>query len=69
MDFTPEHQEFRKTIEEFVHREINPHADRWEEEGGFQRTSSLRSLETSERSGSLVTLSMEVSVLISLTAS
>lgn len=35
MDFTSEHQEFRKTIEEFVHREINPHADRWEEEGGF----------------------------------
>lgn len=35
MEFTAEHQEFRKTIEEFVRKEINPHADRWEEEGGF----------------------------------
>lgn len=31
--FTPEHEMFRKTVRDFVEREINPHADEWEEAG------------------------------------
>jgi citronellyl-CoA dehydrogenase len=35
MNFTPEHQLFRKTVRDFVEREIEPHVDRWEREEGF----------------------------------
>ncbi len=35
MNFTTEHQLFRKTVRDFVEREIEPHVDRWEREGGF----------------------------------
>ena len=35
MEFTEEHQAFRKSLEEFIQREINPYADQWEEEGAF----------------------------------
>ena len=33
MHFTPEHEALRRTVETFVEREINPHADAWEEAG------------------------------------
>ena len=35
MNFTAEHQLFRKTVRDFVEHEIEPHVDRWEREGGF----------------------------------
>ena len=35
MEFTSEHESFRKSIEEFVKGEINPYADQWEEAGEF----------------------------------
>jgi citronellyl-CoA dehydrogenase len=35
MNFSAEHQLFRKTVRDFVEREIEPHVDRWEQEGGF----------------------------------
>ncbi|HYF45886.1 MAG TPA: acyl-CoA dehydrogenase family protein, partial [Acidimicrobiales bacterium] len=35
MQFTEEHEMFRKTVREFVEREINPHADGWEAAGIF----------------------------------
>ena len=35
MHFTPEHEALRRTVETFVEREINPHADAWEEAGVF----------------------------------
>jgi citronellyl-CoA dehydrogenase len=35
MQFTPEHDLFRRTVRDFVDTEINPHADEWENEGQF----------------------------------
>ena len=35
MQFTSEHEAFRKTIRDFVEREINPHCDQWESDGIF----------------------------------
>ena len=35
MNFSAEHQLFRKTVRDFVEHEIEPHVDRWEREGGF----------------------------------
>ncbi len=35
LKFTEEHQMLRKSIESFVQKEINPHADQWEREGHF----------------------------------
>jgi citronellyl-CoA dehydrogenase len=35
MRFTDEHRELRRTVREFVDKEINPHADEWERAGGF----------------------------------
>ncbi|MCC7078798.1 MAG: acyl-CoA dehydrogenase family protein [Acidimicrobiia bacterium] len=35
MQFTPEHEIFRKTVREFVQKEIDPHIDTWEANGGF----------------------------------
>jgi citronellyl-CoA dehydrogenase len=33
--FTAEHEIFRRTVREFVEKEINPHADEWEKAGTF----------------------------------
>ena len=35
MNFTAEHDMFRKTVREFVEREIEPHVDQWERDGSF----------------------------------
>ena len=35
VQFSEEHEMFRKTIRDFVEREVNPHADEWEEAGLF----------------------------------
>ncbi len=35
MRFTEEHQQLRKTVREFVARDINPYVDEWEEAGAF----------------------------------
>ena len=35
MRFTEEHQQLRRTVREFVEKEINPHADEWEQAGAF----------------------------------
>ena len=31
MKFEESHDEIRETVREFVHQELNPHADEWEE--------------------------------------
>jgi len=35
MQFTAEHEQFRKTVRDIVEKEINPHADEWERTGIF----------------------------------
>ena len=35
MRFTEEHQQLRKTVRDFVVREINPHVDEWERAGAY----------------------------------
>ncbi|MBX7160093.1 MAG: acyl-CoA dehydrogenase family protein [Acidimicrobiia bacterium] len=35
MQFTEEHHQFRRTVRDFVEREINPHCDAWEAAGLF----------------------------------
>src|SRR6201995_2513288 len=35
MRLTEEHQQLRRTVREFVDKEINPHVDGWEREGAF----------------------------------
>eukprot|EP00003_Mantamonas_plastica_P023506 TRINITY_DN4240_c0_g5_i2.p5 TRINITY_DN4240_c0_g5~~TRINITY_DN4240_c0_g5_i2.p5 ORF type:complete len:387 (+),score=83.60 TRINITY_DN4240_c0_g5_i2:6799-7959(+) len=35
MKFTPEHEALRKTVRDFVEKEINPHCDEWEDAGAF----------------------------------
>ncbi|HUS28995.1 MAG TPA: acyl-CoA dehydrogenase family protein [Kofleriaceae bacterium] len=35
MRFTEEHQQLRRTVRDFVEKEINPHVDKWEREGAF----------------------------------
>jgi acyl-CoA dehydrogenase len=35
--WTPEHADFRDAVRRFVARELEPHAARWDEEGGFPR--------------------------------
>jgi citronellyl-CoA dehydrogenase len=35
MPFSVEHELFRRTLREFVEREINPHVDGWERAGSF----------------------------------
>ncbi len=35
MRFTDEHQQLRRTVRDFVEKEINPHVDKWEREGAF----------------------------------
>ena len=40
--FTDEHQMFRKTVSDFVAREIKPQAERWEEMGEIPREIFLK---------------------------
>ena len=35
MRFTDEHNQLRKTVRDFVEKEINPHIDEWERDGAF----------------------------------
>ena len=35
MRFTDEHNQLRRTVRDFVEKEINPHVDEWEEAGAF----------------------------------
>jgi citronellyl-CoA dehydrogenase len=35
MRFTEEHQQLRRTVRDFVEKEINPHVDAWERDGAF----------------------------------
>ena len=35
MNFTQEHEELRRTVKNFVDKEINPHVEEWEKEGRF----------------------------------
>jgi citronellyl-CoA dehydrogenase len=35
MQFTPEHEELKRTVERFVANELNPHVDEWERAGIF----------------------------------
>ena len=35
MQFTEEHEAIRRTVSQFIDREINPHADQWEQDGIF----------------------------------
>ena len=35
MKFTAEHEALRKTVRDFVEKEINPYCDEWEEAGEF----------------------------------
>lgn len=40
--FTEEHQLFRRTIRQFLEREVNPHADEWEKAGKMPKAMWLR---------------------------
>ena len=40
--FEPKHEQFRGVVREFVEREVNPHADAWEEQERFPKTLFLR---------------------------
>jgi len=44
MQFTPEHEELKRTIERFVEQELNPHVDDWEEAGIFPAHEVFRKL-------------------------
>ena len=44
MQFTPEHEELKRTIERFVEQELNPHVDEWEEAGIFPAHDVFRKL-------------------------
>jgi citronellyl-CoA dehydrogenase len=35
MNFTQEHEELRRTVKNFVEKEINPHVEEWEKDGRF----------------------------------
>ncbi|HVH66047.1 MAG TPA: acyl-CoA dehydrogenase family protein [Candidatus Acidoferrum sp.] len=35
--FGPEHDAFRQTVRQFIEREVAPHAEQWERDGGFPR--------------------------------
>ncbi|MGE0424028.1 MAG: acyl-CoA dehydrogenase family protein [Reyranellaceae bacterium] len=35
MQFTPEHEQIRRTLRTIIDRDINPHVDQWEEDGIF----------------------------------
>jgi citronellyl-CoA dehydrogenase len=44
MRFTEEHQQLRKTVREFVQKELDPHIDGWEREGAFPAHEVFRKL-------------------------
>jgi len=44
MQFTPEHDALKRTIERFVEQELNPHVDEWEEAGIFPAHEVFRKL-------------------------
>jgi citronellyl-CoA dehydrogenase len=44
MQFTPEHEALKRTIERFVEQELNPHVDEWEEAGIFPAHEVFRKL-------------------------
>jgi citronellyl-CoA dehydrogenase len=44
MQYTPEHEELKRTIERFVEQELNPHVDEWEEAGIFPAHDVFRKL-------------------------
>jgi citronellyl-CoA dehydrogenase len=44
MQFTEEHQLFRKTLREFVENEINPHVDQWERNGRWPAHDLLKKM-------------------------
>jgi citronellyl-CoA dehydrogenase len=44
MQFTPEHEDLKRTIERFVEQELNPHVDEWEEAGIFPAHEVFRKL-------------------------
>jgi Acyl-CoA dehydrogenase, N-terminal domain len=35
MQFTPEHEQLRTSLQKFIAAEINPHVDAWEKAGRF----------------------------------
>jgi acyl-CoA dehydrogenase len=45
MTFTEEHEAFRRTVQQFVERELKPHAAAWEKAGEFPRELYLRAAE------------------------
>ena len=53
MIFTQEHEELRRTVRNFVDKEINPHVDEWEKEGRFQ-------VENDEENGDQVEADVEL---------
>jgi citronellyl-CoA dehydrogenase len=44
MQFTPEHEQVRRTLERFIEQEINPRVDEWEEAGIFPAHEVFRGL-------------------------
>ncbi len=44
MNFTEEHQLFRKTLRDFVEKEINPHVDAWEQAGTWPAHELLKKM-------------------------
>jgi citronellyl-CoA dehydrogenase len=44
MQFTPEHEELKRTVERFVANELNPHVDEWERAGIFPAHQVFRKL-------------------------
>ena len=52
MQFTEEHQQLRRTVRDFVEKEINPHVDEWEEAAPSPRTRCSRSRASSGCSAS-----------------
>jgi citronellyl-CoA dehydrogenase len=44
MQFTPEHEQVRRTLERFIEQELNPHVDEWEEAGIFPAHEVFRRL-------------------------
>ncbi len=35
MEFTPQHDELRRSLQKFIAAEVNPHVDQWEKDGIF----------------------------------
>lgn len=44
MQFTEEHQQLRKTVRDFIDKEINPHVDQWEKEPPFPARALFKKL-------------------------